>query len=109
MFLFTYYITELFLNHQDRRNPHQSRAEELDGWMDGCLDSVQRDAAVLHHSPVIFHLECVNQDSVYAKLRSPDRFIQHELVFGRLQRQRKYKLLETIYHRRPCCFKGRRS
>lgn len=70
------------------------------------MDGVESDAPVLHHSPVISHLECVNQDSVYAQLCSPDRFIQCKLVFRGLQRQRKCKLFETVYHSDQCCFKG---
>lgn len=50
---------------------------------------------MLHHSP-ISHLECVNQDSVYAQLCSPDRFIPHKLAFLRLLRQRKCKLLKQF-------------
>lgn len=63
------------------------------------MSAVHSDAPALHHSPVISHLECVNQDSVYAQLCSPDRFIQCKLVFRGLQRQRKCKLFEAVYHR----------
>lgn len=71
------------------------------------MDGVDSDAPALHHSPVISHLECVNQDSVYAQLCSPDRFMQLKIVFRGLQRQRKCKLFETVYHRDQC-FKGKR-
>ena len=78
------------------------KGEQESGWMEQSVC----DAPALHHSPIISHLECVNQDSVYAQLCSSDRFIQRELVFRGLQRQRKCKLFETIYHRDQCCFKG---
>lgn len=75
-------------------------SRRVDGWSSVC------DAPVLHHSPVISHLEWVNQDSVYAQLCSPDRFIQCKLVFLGLQRQRKCKLFKTVYHRDQCFFEG---
>lgn len=86
------------VSHQDSRHLHQGGARQWTVW--GVYD-----APSLHHSPNS-HLECVNQDSVYAQLCSPDRFIQHKLVFLGLQRQRKCKLFETVYQRHQCCFKG---
>lgn len=102
LFCFSLFVTKLIIFTSKKRGI-SIKGKQESGWMDG----VDSDAPALHHSPVISHLECVNQDSVYAQLCSPDRFMQLKIVFRGLQRQRKCKLFETVYHKDQC-FKGKR-
>lgn len=87
----------LFFYHQRQAGSPSKRGRKADRWTEW--------SAMLRHRPLISHLECVNQDSVYAQLCSPDRFIQRALVFGGLQRQRICKRFAAVYHGNQSYFK----
>lgn len=87
--------------HQRQAGSPSKRVRRADRWMEQSM--------MLRHRPLISHLECVNQDSVYAQLCSSDRFILPELVFRGLQRQRICKRFAAVYHGNQSCFKDGRS
>lgn len=89
------------LYHQRQAGSPSKRGRRADRWT--------QQSTMLRHRPLISHLECVNQDSVYAQLCSSDRFIQRELVFRGLQRQRICKLFAAVYHRNQSYSKDGRS
>lgn len=97
----SFFVFFFFFYHQRQAGSPSKRGRGADRWMEQSM--------MLRHRPLISHLECVNQDSVYAQLCSSDRFIQRELVFRGLQRQRICKPFAAVYHGNQSCFKDGRS